>query len=171
MTRLILALVLAAGIWAPAQAVNFSDWLKSSGRFQRKQSGKSKQTLVAAVRGVEEPGDVDPEARDYASVEKMEKRHSAVKTAPPPASKEIEEEIKIGRDVAANVLAQFGLYEDNALADQVNRIGLTVPVLTAGCLLAVAGLVLLAGRASLEVDIERGGQADAYAIPGPTQPR
>lgn len=38
-----------------------------------------------------------------------------------------------------------------------DRIGLTIPVLTAGCLLAVSGLVLLAARASLEADMRGGG--------------
>lgn len=37
-----------------------------------------------------------------------------------------EEEILIGRDVAANVIAQFGLYEDELLTDYVNMVGLTV---------------------------------------------
>jgi sugar phosphate permease len=36
-----------------------------------------------------------------------------------------------------------------------DRIGLTAPVLVTGCLLAAAGLVLLLGRRSLAVDLER----------------
>lgn len=37
-----------------------------------------------------------------------------------------EEEVKIGREVAANVIAQFGLVEDEAINDYVNLVGLTV---------------------------------------------
>jgi MFS family permease len=47
-----------------------------------------------------------------------------------------------------------------------DRIGLTIPVLTAGCLLAVSGLVLLAARASLEGDLRRMAQAPAAAVSG-----
>jgi fucose permease len=36
-----------------------------------------------------------------------------------------------------------------------DRIGLTAPVLFTGCMLAVAGVVLLLGRATLETDLER----------------
>ena len=36
-----------------------------------------------------------------------------------------------------------------------NRVGLTIPVLVTGCLLGVAGLVLLAGRSGLEQDTRR----------------
>ena len=53
-----------------------------------------------------------------------------------------------------------------------DRIGLTIPVLTAGCLLAVSGLVLLAARASLEADMRGGGQtAQGFAgsPPSPTR--
>ena len=35
-----------------------------------------------------------------------------------------------------------------------DQIGLRVPILVAGCLLAAAGAVLLAGRATLETDLE-----------------
>jgi hypothetical protein len=34
----------------------------------------TKQTMVAAVRGIDEPSQVDPAARNYEGVEKMEKR-------------------------------------------------------------------------------------------------
>jgi len=53
-----------------------------------------------------------------------------------------------------------------------DRIGLTIPVLTAGCLLAVSGLVLLAARASLEADMRAGGpdaQGFAGSPPSPTR--
>jgi len=36
-----------------------------------------------------------------------------------------------------------------------DRIGLTAPVLLTGCMLAVSGVVLLLGRASLATDLER----------------
>ena len=37
-----------------------------------------------------------------------------------------QEEIEIGREVAANVIAQFGLYENEAVTEYVNMVGLTV---------------------------------------------
>jgi hypothetical protein len=37
--------------------------------------------------------------------------------------------------------------------DASDRVGLTVPVLVTGCMLAVAGLVLLVGRGSLAADM------------------
>jgi MFS family permease len=45
-----------------------------------------------------------------------------------------------------------------------DRIGLTIPVLTAGCLLAVAGVVLLAERRSLEADMPGAGRAPAPPV-------
>ncbi len=38
----------------------------------------------------------------------------------------VEEEMAIGRDVAANVIAQFGIYENESLTEYVNLTGLTV---------------------------------------------
>jgi predicted Zn-dependent protease len=37
-----------------------------------------------------------------------------------------EEEVEIGREVAANVIAQFGLYDNEPLTDYLNMVGLTV---------------------------------------------
>src|SRR3989344_7738075 len=115
--------MMLAAVGAQAHAFDFSDWLKKGGGYQRKRSVKSKSTNVAAVRGVDEPGDVDPDARDFPSLKKVESRQSA------PASQlsgQSEDEIKIGRDVAANVIAQFGLYEDPELTDYVYAVGLKV---------------------------------------------
>lgn len=55
-----------------ASAVSIQDWIKKGG-YQRKRD-TSKRTTVAAVRGVEEPGDVDPEARDFEGLKKVEQR-------------------------------------------------------------------------------------------------
>jgi predicted Zn-dependent protease len=48
---------------------------------------------------------------------------SAQKAAQPIST---EEEVKIGREVAANVIAQFGLFENEAVHEYVNKVGLTV---------------------------------------------
>ena len=53
-------------------AINLQDWLK--GGYQKKRVITTKHTNVAAVRGVEEPGDVDPEARDFEGLKKVEQR-------------------------------------------------------------------------------------------------
>jgi hypothetical protein len=42
-----------------------------------------------------------------------------------------------------------------------DRIGLTIPVLVTGCLLAIAGVILLLGRAGLERDMRRLGEDGA----------
>ena len=67
------ALAAAALLSAPLRAINLQDWIKN-GPARRSRRGTSKHTAVAAVRGVEEPGDVDPEARNYPSIQKMEQR-------------------------------------------------------------------------------------------------
>ncbi len=59
------------------QAVNPQNWIKKTGqkagqRKVRKVGGK--QTMVAAVRGVDEPSEVDPDARNFEALEKVEKR-------------------------------------------------------------------------------------------------
>ncbi|OGR86201.1 MAG: hypothetical protein A3A86_00690 [Elusimicrobia bacterium RIFCSPLOWO2_01_FULL_60_11] len=126
MKRLFLAAVITAGVLSQTRAISFSEWIRTSGVFQKKRSVKTRQTMVAAVRGVEAPGDVDPQARDYEGVEKMEARQASVKDPGADFPKETQEEIEIGRDVAANVIAQFGLYEDEALADYVNAVGQSV---------------------------------------------
>lgn len=126
MKRLFLAVIFITGVLPRAGAISFREWIKSSGAYQRKRSVRSRQTMVAAVRGVEEPQDVDPSARDYEGLEKLEAREASVKDPEAEFSRETQEEIEIGRDVAANVIAQFGLYEDEALADYVNSVGLSV---------------------------------------------
>jgi SPW repeat len=40
------------------------------------------------------------------------------------------------------------------IGEASDQIGLRIPVLVTGCLLAVAGVVLLAGRATLETDLK-----------------
>ena len=56
-----------------SSAVNPQDWYKK-GRSKTMRRTNSKQTMVAAVRGVDEPSQVDPDARNFEAVEKMEKR-------------------------------------------------------------------------------------------------
>jgi MFS family permease len=51
------------------------------------------------------------------------------------------------------------------IGEASDRIGLKIPVLVTGCLLAVSGLVLLAGRNTLERDLRAMGGAPA-AAPG-----
>lgn len=114
------------GILSQTHAISFREWMKSSGAYQKKRSVRIRQTMVAAVRGVEEPQQVDSAARDYEGLEKVEARETSVKDPEAEFPKETQEEIEIGRDVAANVIAQFGLYEDKALADYVNSVGLSV---------------------------------------------
>jgi MFS family permease len=55
------------------------------------------------------------------------------------------------------------------IGEASDRIGLKIPVLITGCLLAVSGLVLLFGRKTLERDLEtvrRTGVAPAAPTPG-----
>lgn len=55
-------------------AVNPQSWLKNVGK-QRVRKVTHKQTTIAAVRGVDEPSEVDPTARDLDGVKKMETRN------------------------------------------------------------------------------------------------
>lgn len=126
MKKWILAIFILTCSLPPAGAVSFREWIKSSGVYQRKRSVKTRQTMVAAVRGVEEPQAVDPAARDYEGLEKVEAGKASVKDPDAEFPREVQEEIEIGRDVAANVIAQFGLYEDESLAGYVNKVGLSV---------------------------------------------
>ncbi|MBI2118910.1 MAG: M48 family metalloprotease [Elusimicrobia bacterium] len=149
-------------------AANPQDWVKQLGKKSKKIS--SKQTTVAAIRGVEELSDVDQNARNFEALAQIEKRkvpeqtlnqfitegnlknpvkepETQTKIAPPlsetipnpmtqaPVSKELkeaarplslEEEIALGREVAANVIAQFGLYENESLTQYVNLVGMTL---------------------------------------------
>ena len=54
-------------------AVNPQEWLKKAGQRKTRRIGP-KQTMVAAVRGVDEPSQVDPNARNFEALEKVEKR-------------------------------------------------------------------------------------------------
>lgn len=49
------------------------DWLKNIGK-QKVRKVHSKHTAVAAVRGVDEPGQVDKNARNYEAVHQMEQK-------------------------------------------------------------------------------------------------
>lgn len=157
-------LALVAGWCASAFAFN-PYWYR---KYTQTRRSYSRQTTVAAVRGVDEPGEVDPNARDYEAVKAMDARktepgtvdrflkdgdlnqrpasaNSAVqpevlKTAAEaigmaPVSREmqkavrpisLEEEQQIGREVAANIAAQFGVVNDPALTEYVNEVGLGV---------------------------------------------
>jgi predicted Zn-dependent protease len=158
-------LSLAAALSAPCFAAD-PYWYRNLQKA-RKSSSRS-QTSVAAVRGVDEPGEVDSKARDYDAVKSMESRKtdsaqvdrflkegelntapaaeksslapdvlktaadalnlspmsSQMKSAVRPIS--VEEEAEIGREVAANVAAQFGVFNDPALTGYVNAVGLSV---------------------------------------------
>ncbi len=109
----------------------------------RKRRVDFKTTAVAAVRGVSEPSDVDPQARDYQSVARMEQRVVPIQkikdfcvdagtkaileiAADEKALMGLEEETNVGRDVAANVIAQFGFVENEPLTEYVNLVGLSV---------------------------------------------
>ena len=74
MKKIFLSLILIPAFVAGAGAVNIQDWIKKSGTYQKKRKYNSRQTNVAAVRGVEEPGDVDPEARNFDALAKIESR-------------------------------------------------------------------------------------------------
>ena len=54
-------------------AVNPQEWLKKAGQRKTRRIGP-KQTMVAAVRGVDEPSQVDPDARNFEALEKIEKK-------------------------------------------------------------------------------------------------
>ena len=145
---------------------NPENWTKKLGQTKSRRVVQ-RQTTVAAIRGVEEPKDVDPKLRDFQGVEKMEKETlasenvaqfvkngqlkeveakkedggsaasqllagSIMQTPVSGRMKEAvrpittEEEVALGRDVAANVIAQFGLYSNEPLTRYVNLVGLTV---------------------------------------------
>lgn len=57
-----------------AFAINPQEWLKKMGQQKRTRISNQRGTAVAAVRGVDEPGQVDPNARNFEAVQKMEKR-------------------------------------------------------------------------------------------------
>ncbi len=71
---ILLVLLFVTSFSVPAHAVSFQDWIKKSNEAHKTRRVTSRQTTVAAVRGVEELNDVDPEARNPEGVEKMEKR-------------------------------------------------------------------------------------------------
>lgn len=58
------------------QAINPQDWLKKVGQ-QKARRVTQKQATIAAVRGVDEPNQVDPNARNYEAVAQMEKKQFA----------------------------------------------------------------------------------------------
>ena len=55
-------------------AASIQDWLKKGGGYQKTRKIGRKQTMVAAVRGVEEAGEVDRDARNFDALAKMESR-------------------------------------------------------------------------------------------------
>ncbi len=75
MKRVSIAAILLFGLCFKAQAVNLNDWIKKSGGYQKPRKVKSGQTSVAAIRGVEEPGEVDEQARDFEALKKVEGRN------------------------------------------------------------------------------------------------
>ncbi len=148
------------------QSVDWN-WAKTAGNKKIKRYQKT--TNVAAVRGVEEPSEIDPEARDAEGAAWMESqvipaeqsiqfivdgklKIREAKTDPLSESKKNlgqlasdlgklsgqekltgvvrqitpEEEAAIGRDVASNVIAQFGLLKNEALTRYVNLVGQSV---------------------------------------------
>ena len=120
-----------------------SEWLKKIGE-RRGKKVYQRHTSVAAVRGIQEPGEADPKARNFPAIEKMEAfkiepsgleafiQEGGLKKAPSPAAapalpeKETAEEIQTGRDVAANVAAQFSLVEQPELLRYVTLVGQAV---------------------------------------------
>lgn len=71
------AIILVACLFFVAslsQAYNPLDWFKKMSKPKRRRT-ISKQTMVAAVRGIEEPSQVDPEARNFQGVDKMDQRN------------------------------------------------------------------------------------------------
>lgn len=165
--KIILALCFTLS-YSLTSGANPQDWVKQIGKKSKKLSPK--QTTVAAIRGVEELSDVDPNTRNFEALTQIEKRkipeqtlnqfitegnlktpvkepETQTKIAPAlsetipnpmaqaPVSKELkeaarpfslEEEIAMGREVAANVIAQFGLYENESLTQYVNLVGFAV---------------------------------------------
>jgi predicted Zn-dependent protease len=148
-------------------SLDITQWLKQLGQ-QRGTKKDYKFTSVAAVRGLEEPSQMDPKARNFEAIQDMENytvpkeildqfimegklildyqplksvalepvppasapslSHPAISKEAKKASQPIssEEEISIGREVAANVAAQFDVVQDDLLTAYVNLVGLTV---------------------------------------------
>ena len=167
----VFAAALAGLLCRPASSFDLQNWYRKI-NAPRGRNIRRSQTAVAAVRGVDEPSQIDPDARDFDAVAAMEKESEEpsqvvqfaqdgglkvpeAKTAAPadagqdalvkagsdallngvPLSAQmksavrpisLEEEMQIGRDVAANVAAQFGLFSDPALTGYVCRVGWTV---------------------------------------------
>ncbi len=162
-----LTAVLAAGLITTGSSAIDWNWTKNAGK-SKPLTRKQKVTNVAAVRGVEEPGDIDPEARDAEGLAWMESRKVPAeksiqfiidgklkvrdaKPALPDKKQELmqiasdfskitgqskmagairqltpEEEAEIGRDVAANIIAQFGIVKNEPLTDYVSLVGRAV---------------------------------------------
>lgn len=57
----------------PLHAINPQTWMKKAGQ-QKPRKITQKQATVAAVRGVDEPSQVDPNARNYEAANQMEKK-------------------------------------------------------------------------------------------------
>ena len=72
---MMILLFTSMGMISSAHALDPQDWIKKLGQQRTRKKSKQRQTMVAAVRGVEEPGEVDPEARNFEAVQKMEKRN------------------------------------------------------------------------------------------------
>jgi predicted Zn-dependent protease len=169
MKKYLIFTLCAVTLTAMASAVSLQDWLKRLGQ-QRGTKPKQRYTTVAAVRGLDDPSQVDPKARNYDAVKVMENRvipqdildqfiqegplkqrelpsasgqeesteetvmksldiaQSAVPKKMKSAVRPIttKEEIQIGKDVAANVTAQFDMDENEALNAYVNLVGLAV---------------------------------------------
>ena len=70
--KAIILFLASCSVSAGAFAVNPQEWIKKSRQKVRKTG--TRQTMVAAVRGVDEPGQVEPGASNFEGVEKMEKR-------------------------------------------------------------------------------------------------
>ena len=70
-----LVIFLLSNFCFQADAAGIQDWIKKGGGYKRTRKVTSKQTMVAAVRGVEEPGDVDPSARNFDGLQKIESRN------------------------------------------------------------------------------------------------
>lgn len=142
-----------------AQCIDLNYWNR------KKPRRSSKTTNVAAVRGVQEPADIDPEARDPEGVAKLEQRaipHERVNqfsaqgqlnlkeekglkvfadadaqelsrslvanSTAPGASLLIgpDEERQIGREVASNIIAQYGLAGNESAWEYVSLVGMNV---------------------------------------------
>ena len=68
------AAVLAAAPLSLGRSLGFKDWLNQIKNEKMRRVNRGK-TMVAAVRGIDEPGEVDPKARDYEGVLAMEERN------------------------------------------------------------------------------------------------